>query len=108
MTKLLKWVIVLLLILTASSCRTVEREGTIVFPELNFNLQRPELATIPDLKTSDMTSEQQAEITAVLVSYNTDLVLLTSYIQELENYLEVQKEYYETNLKILNEKSFAF
>lgn len=85
-------------------CETTKVEP-ITVPNLEADITKPNLVTIPDLKISGFNTEQIENIVSVLSAYNTNLGLLFDYSKRLEKYNKVCIEYYESVIKRLTDAS---
>lgn len=85
-------------------CETTKIEP-ITVPNLEADISRPTLVTIPDLKIGGFSAEQIDNIVSVLSAYNTNLELLFDYSKRLEKYNKVCVEYYDSVIKRLTDAS---
>ena len=85
-------------------CETTNVEP-ITVPNLEADISKPTLVTIPDLKIGEFSAEQIDNIASVLSAYNTNLSLLFDYSKRLEKYNRVCIEYYESVIKRLTDAS---
>lgn len=89
------------------SCRTSEAaatEITLEIPEYKAaELKRPVLDTIPDLDVTDFSEDQIQRVAEVLAVYNGNMVKLVVYIERLESENEIQTQYMQSVIEILNE-----
>lgn len=85
-------------------CETTNVES-ITVPNLEADITKPTLVTIPEMSIKGFNAEQIENIVSVLSAYNTNLGLLFDYSKRLEKYNMVCVEYYESVIKRLTDAS---
>lgn len=91
----------MMLLLLLTGCRTSQSEELYV-PQLNVEVEKPTLYTIPKLDLSGYTLEQQTAITGVLATYNENLIKLIDYANRLVEMQDVILDYYTEIIKVSN------
>ena len=88
--------LVMILSMTLIGCSTtvIDSSDRVEIPKLDISVEKPVLVPIPPLNVSYMTSEQQNDLTAVLVAYNQNVSLLITYSNELLDMQQVIIDYY--------------
>ena len=89
-------------ILLCSCKTTVQQSEELVIPQLNISVERPFLDSIPELDTEGWTDRQIEDVSNVLSVYNMNMGKLAIYSQTLEKTIELQKDYLNEVIAILN------
>ena len=91
----------LLVLITLISCASSSKRE-IEIPELQIEIERPTLDPIPELDVEGWSETQIQDLVEVLTTYNLNLGRLAIYSEQLEKAIDLQKEYLNEVIAILN------